>query len=231
MATALRTAEPARSAGARSLAEVLSFDAMRMPTASIKFTSDYLIEALQRYRRQHRGRYFDLTIKLLALVILVPLAIWSFWHGYIAFAVFFMALGVLMFIAHHADYWLVRRSFRKSPFRDEDATLEFTEAGLHARSPKRDIKIQWSAFTKVAHFRDGFLLLQGPWHFNWIPLSSLAAPSEADELEAILRAKIHEHRMVEGGAAPNSRPLLQPRASPEAQSSDSQRTPLSGGGG
>jgi hypothetical protein len=177
-----------------------------MPTASIKFTSDFLIEAFRRYRRQHRGRYVGLAIKLLALVLLAPIAVFMFWQEHVLFGVFFAALGVFMFFAHHVDYWLARRSFRKSPYRDEDMIIEFSDAGFHARSPKQDTRLQWSAFTRVAHFRDGFLLFQGPRFFNWIPVSSLGSPSQAAELAALLRSKIAEHRIVEPCAAPTHGP-------------------------
>ncbi|MBX3734944.1 MAG: YcxB family protein [Verrucomicrobiae bacterium] len=180
-----------------------------MPTASIKFTSDYLIAAFQRYRRQHRGRYVGLAIKLLALALLAPLAFWMFWQEHLVIGGLFAALSVFMFFAHHVDYWLARRSFTKSPYRDEDVLIEFTDAGFHARSPKQDTKLQWSAFTKVAHFRDGFLLFQGPKFFNWIPFSSLGSPSQAAELSAFLRSKISEHKIVEPSAAPNGGPATQ----------------------
>jgi len=177
-----------------------------MPTASIKFTPDFLVEALQRYRRQHRGRYVGLTIKLIALALLAPLSIWMFWQRQILIGIFFVALSVFMFFAHHVDYWLARRAFRGSPYRDEDVTIELTDAGFHARSPKQDTKLQWSAFTRVAHFRDGFLLFQGPKSCNWIPHSSLGSPSQAAELATLLASKITEHRIVEPSAAPNGGP-------------------------
>ena len=173
-----------------------------MPTASVKFTPDFLVEALQRYRRQHRSRYVGLAIKLVALALLAPLAIWMFWQGHVLIGIFFAALGVCMFFAHHVDYWVARRSFRKSPYRDEDVTIQFSEAGVHALSPKQDTNLQWSVFTKVAHFRDGFLLFQGPKSFNWIPLSSLGNASQAAELESLLRSKIPVHNIVDQSAAP-----------------------------
>jgi len=215
----------------RRVAELGPFDEARMPTASIKFTSDFLIAALQRYRRQHRGKYVGLAIKLVALALLAPLAIWMFWHGHVVIALFFAALSIFMFLAHHVDYWFARRSFRKSPYRDEDVTIEFSDAGFHARSPKQDTKLQWSAFTRVSHFRDGFLLFQGPKFCNWIPLSSLSSPSEAAELETLLRSKIQDHRIVEPGAAPNSRLPSQLPSSPETPTPDSWRSSSSGGCG
>jgi len=188
-----------------------------MATASIKFTSEFLIEAFKRYRRQHRGRYVGFAIKLIALVLLSPMAIWMFWQGHVVVGVFFAVFSMFMFFAHHVDYWLARRSFRKSPYRDEDITIELTEAGFHARSPKQDTKLQWSAFTKVAHFKDGVLLFQGPRFFNWIPFSSLSGAAEAAELETLLRSKIQEHRIVEPSAAPNGGPSPQPGSSGVAE--------------
>jgi YcxB-like protein len=178
-----------------------------MPTASIKFTPDFLVEALKRYRLQHRGRYVGLAIKLFALALLTPLAIWMFSRGHILIGILFAALGTFMFFAHHVDYWLARRSFRRSPYRDDDVTIEFTDTGFHARSPKQDTKLQWSAFTRVAHFRDGFLLFQGPKLCNWIPHSALGSTSQAAELATLLASKIAEHRIVEpaGGGEPPPR--------------------------
>jgi len=95
----------------------------------------------------------------------------------------------------------MRRSFKKSPYLDDDVVIEFTDAGFHAHSSKQDTKLQWSAFTKVAHFSDGFLLFQGPKFFNWIPFSSLESPSQAVELATLLRSKITEHKVVEPSTA------------------------------
>jgi hypothetical protein len=168
-----------------------------MPTASIRFTSDFLIETFRRYRRQHRGRYVRFAVKLFAVALLAPLGILMFWQRQVATGVFLAALTIFMFFAHHVDYWLARRSFRKSPYCDEDVVIEFSDTGVHARSPKQDTKLQWSAFTRVAHFKDGFLLFQGSKLVNWIPLSSLDGPSQAAELAALLQSKISEHKVVE----------------------------------
>src|SRR5688572_9933697 len=144
-----------------------------MPTASIKFTSDFLTEAMKRYRRVHRSRYVILAIKLMAVTLLVPLAGWMFWKDQLLVGVFLAALSGFMFVAHRVDYWLACRTFRKSPYRDDELTIEFTDAGFHAYSSKQDMALQWSVFTRMVEFRDGFLLFQGPTFYNWIPLSSL----------------------------------------------------------
>ena len=168
-----------------------------MPTATFKFDSDYLVEARKRYKRQQWSRWLPLPLRLLVVVIFVAAGVWMLRKGDVVFGLFVVSYGAFLALAHHVDYWLARRSFRKSPFRDEVVTIEFAEAGVHSQSSKHDSQVQWSAFTKVAHFRDGVLVFLGPKRFDWIPFSSLSGANDAAELEALLRAKIQEHRIVE----------------------------------
>lgn len=184
-----------------------------MPCASIKCASDYLIAAFQRYRRQHRARHVRLAIKFFAIALLLPVAVWNYLQAKYSDAALGAALSVVVFFAHHVDYWLVRRSLKQSPYRDEDVLIEFNDAGFHARSPKQDTQLQWAAFTMVAHFRDGFLLFQGPRVFNWIPISSLGSASQAAELSALLRSKISDHRIIEPSATANGGPATPPAES------------------
>jgi hypothetical protein len=173
-----------------------------MPIANIHFTSDFLVEAFQRYRRQHRGRSVILAIRLLAFPVLALVALALFWQGDIAEGLYFAAFIVFLFFAHHIDSWLIRRTFRKSPYRDDHLTIEFSEAGFHTHSPIQDTKLQWSVFTRVTHFRDGFLLFQGPKAFNWIPVSSLESATQVAELETLLRSRVQEHRIIQPCVVP-----------------------------
>ena len=184
-----------------------------MPTANIEYTPDFVVAAWRQYRRQHRSRHVGLVIKLMALAVLSPLTLWMFWYGHVLVGLCLAAVSVFAFFTHRVDCWRVRRSAGKSPHCDEHCTIELTDAGLHSRSSKAETKLQWSAFTKVVHFTDGFMLFQGPQLFHWIPLSSLNAPSEAVELETLLRSKVQEHRIIGRVAGPNQRP-----AAPEPQS-------------
>lgn len=165
-----------------------------MVTAEFQFTSDHFVVSLERYRQQHRGRLVGLLVKGLVIAVLAPIVLWMFWRGHLAIGLFLAAFGGFMFVAHHVDFWIARRSLRKSPYCDEVITVEMTEADMHSRSARHEARLQWSAFTKAVHFRDGFLLFQGPKAFNWIPLSALADPSQAVELEALLRSRIAGYR-------------------------------------
>jgi hypothetical protein len=87
-------------------------------------------------------------------------------------------------------------------------TVEFTESGFHALSPKQDVKFQWCVFTKVVHFQDGFLLFRGPRVAHWIPVSSIPDPTQVQELERLLAATVAEHKVVKQVALPGAAPPL-----------------------
>jgi hypothetical protein len=167
-----------------------------MPIASIQYDSDFYIESLKRYRRQHGGRHFGLIVKVLGVLILTPVAVSLFWQGLFLWGLLITALVILAFFSQYIDYWMIRRAFRKSPFRDELVTIEFTEPGFHATSPIQDIKLQWPAFTKVVYFPDGFLLFRGPGTVNWIPFSAIPDMQQTQELENLLRAKVGNHQLI-----------------------------------
>ena len=165
-----------------------------MPTATIKFSPEFLVEAMKRCRAQNRARLVILVIKLVSLAILAPIALWLFLQGYHSTGIGFALVSVFMFYAQHLDFWWAKHSFRKSPYLNDVLAIEFSEGGFHARSPKQDVKLQWSVFTKVVHFKDGFLIFQGPGAANWIPISSLGDSAQAIELEMLLREKVREHK-------------------------------------
>jgi hypothetical protein len=177
-----------------------------MTAASVQFTDDFVVDALRHYRLQHRARRPMIALKVLMTLPLAALAIFGFIHGPFGLGLFFVGLCLLLLFGHHIDLCLARRSLRKWAFRDETVTIDFTDDGFHARSPKQETMLRWSSFTRAVHFRDGFLLFHGPASFHWIPATSLACPSDVSTLERLLRDKIAEHKIVEPCAAPNGGP-------------------------
>jgi hypothetical protein len=75
--------------------------------------------------------------------------------------------------------------------------MEFREDGYHATTAIANTDLSWAAFSKVVHFRDGFLLFQGPHLANWVPVRYLEDPDSLVELEALLRDMIDDHRIIE----------------------------------
>jgi hypothetical protein len=167
-----------------------------MVVAEFKLTENLLTQEFRRYRRQHRGRFVMLAIKVLALLILAPIATLLCSDGYILVGVLFAVLAVFMLFAHWVDHWWARRAFRKSPFRDTHVRIEFREDGFYLRTDKSEGRLDWSLFSRVVRFADGFLLLRKSKGYSWIPLDSLTAPSAASDLEEFLKRKITEYKVV-----------------------------------
>lgn len=180
-----------------------------MTAASVRFTDDFVVDALRHYRLQHRARRPMIALKVLMTLPLAALAIFGFIHGPFGLGLFFVGLCLLLLFGHNIDLWLARRSLRKWAFRDETVIIDFSDEGFHARSPKQETMLRWSSFTRAVHFRDGFMLFHGPASFHWIPATSLAGPSDVSDLERLLRDKIATHKIVEPCAAPNGGPAMQ----------------------
>ena len=178
--------------------------------ASVRFTDDFVVDALRHYRLQHLARRPMIALKVLMMLPLAALAVFGFIHGPFGLGLFFVGLCLLLLFGHYIDLWLARRSLRKWAFRDETVAIDFTDEGFHAKSPKQETMLRWSSFTRTVHFRDGFLLFHGPALFHWIPATSLVGPSGVAALERLLRDKIAEHKIVEPCASPNGGPATQP---------------------
>ena len=203
---------PSRAPVARSSSSVsLAFD--DMTEASVRFTDDFVVEALRHYRLQHRARRPMMMLKAVLTFFLATLGVFAFIHGPLVLGLFFVGLCLLLLFGHHIDFWLARRSLRKWAFRNETVAIKLTDEGFHSSSPKQDTTLRWSSFTRAVHFRDGFLLFHGPASFHWIPVCSLIGSSDIPGLEQLLKAKIAEHRIVEHVASPNGGPAARPGTS------------------
>lgn len=168
-----------------------------MPTVSFQFTANHNLEGFKRYRRQSTWRLFALSVKAVGVVFFGFLCFLVMRGGDVVASLIFGALTVLILVAHHLEYALFRRAFKKSPYIDEVVLIEFTEEGVYIRSPKQNAQLQWSAWTKGIQFREGLLLLQGPQLFSWIPFASLQDLSDADELVELVRSKVSEFKIRE----------------------------------
>jgi hypothetical protein len=176
-----------------------------MIEASIHYSSDYLLEALNRYHQQGAVRFFFAAVKLAGLVVFISQTVLLAQKGFYASALL-AALMVLVFLnLYRGVCWLARWSFQNRPYYDQRLALQLTPEQFYGRSERWEIRLPWTAFQKAVHFRDGFLLFQSPKVFNWIPLAALKNRAQAAELEALLRAKIPVHKIVQPCANSNER--------------------------
>ena len=161
-----------------------------------KFTDEFLLTASLRYRRQLWWRRpFHALKGTLAIVILglgvLCAAFGSRWT-LVAFAAFAGALT----LGWPIDAWVIRRRFRKSPYRNDDIVFSLSEDGAHITGRDSEVRMGWSSFTKVRRFKDGVLLFQGPQFFNWLPDSAAVAPDGPEEAVRVARAHVRDYRDV-----------------------------------
>lgn len=169
-----------------------------MTVAVFKFDEEFLVAAFRHYRRQHRARWVFLVLKLLAILLVAAIGCWALYHEHTLPGVTLLCLSFLLCFVHHVDDWWVRRTVRKSPFLNEVLHVEMDDVSFRVTSPKQDVKLQWTIFTRVVHFPDGFMLFQGPRLINWIPLTALVPPADRAGIETLLRSKIQQHQVIGG---------------------------------
>jgi hypothetical protein len=124
---------------------------------SFRYTPDRLTETLRRYRRQHQrfGNWF----LWLPAVFMAPGGIALICAGEWFWGLWSIAVAVLIPASPWISEWMARRSFQESPFCNEDVIQRFDAGGFYGSTGKSEARLQWSAFTQVVHFPDGFLLL------------------------------------------------------------------------
>lgn len=145
----------------------------------------FLEAGLRRYYRQ-RSNFLSMALKIPVSVLLGVLAILMLVAGRYWFTAFFISLIFLLFFSRRIDYWIMKRRLKKSPFNNSRLQVSLTQEGFHAISDKSDVSLKWSAFTRAVRFRDGFLLLQGPSAFNWLPQSAMIEGS-VEEVDRLLK--------------------------------------------
>jgi uncharacterized protein YhhL (DUF1145 family) len=161
-----------------------------------KFDDQFLIETFKRYRRQHAVRNTWLILKVLCIVIFLILSIVSVFHNDYKLIIFFAAIIILMLYGHKIDYLVLKYRCRKSPYINEQVEITISDEDYRVLSDKFETKSLWSVFTKAVVFSDGFLLMQGPGLFNWLPVKNITQGS-AQELNQLIKNNIKEYKVIE----------------------------------
>jgi hypothetical protein len=166
----------------------------------MRFTEEYLLESLARYRRQLWWRSQYGALRWALAVVLALLVALAFYHRALMPAYvlggFLGALLGMMFLGDPIDAWIARRRFRKSPFHNNDLIFRISQAELHVTGTNEDSHLKWSAYSKARRFSDGLLLFQGPHLFNWLPDSAAVDAISIEQAQAIARAQVKDYRDV-----------------------------------
>ena len=101
-----------------------------------------------------------------------------------------------MLYGHKIDYLVLKYRCRKSPHINEQVEITLTDEGYHVLSNKFETKALWSVFTKTVVFRDGFLLVEGPGLFHWLPLKNITRGT-VQELNQLIKNNINEYKVIE----------------------------------
>lgn len=152
----------------------------------------YYVEGFKRYRSSFSKvfRYSAIVIKVLGLLLLSFGAWVSFNNAdYLIGAVCIAAVLVIIF-STKIDHYILRRNIKKSPYRNDDLVLTFTGDGLHTKSEMIDMKLSWSAFTKVKAVKGGFLLFQGPKFYNWLPDENISDETQLTSVKELLEKNV-----------------------------------------
>ncbi len=152
-------------------------------TARFIFTQDHFMETLNRIRSQSRlrrawlwFRYIPVTFFMLGalMILFAPLVSSpidrapSFLMSLSMFA-FLLALSVLCYVPHKFDDFLLKRQFKKSPFRDAEYEFTISQEGFAAVSDVDKSVTKWPVFSGVVVFDDGLLLCRVGNAANWLP--------------------------------------------------------------
>lgn len=158
-----------------------------------EFNEAFFIEMFDRYRRTTGSPRLMLVLRVAFTPLLLGCAVLAAVKGRPVIALYVGVFGLVLLFSSKLDEWLLRRGFRKSPFRNEPMRVELADEGLHAAGNVSSASLKWPAFTCVRRFPDGFLLFHGPRLFRWLPMCYLKSGS-VEEIDKLLRAKISDYR-------------------------------------
>ncbi|GHA13934.1 hypothetical protein GCM10008090_24640 [Arenicella chitinivorans] len=150
----------------------------------------YYVEGFKRYRKTKPLRHVFLLIKLLGLT-LFSFLIWVLISEKVfSFAAIIFAMCLIIVFSYKIDHLVIKRNVRNSPYGNEDAVLTFSEHGLYSKSDKAEVKLGWDVFTKAIRVKDGFLLFQGPKHYNWLPDNKLTNHAQLDQIRELFEKNV-----------------------------------------
>lgn len=169
-----------------------------MPTFEVTNSETFLIEMFRRYRHSRRSsRYIAILKVFLALCLVAVFAVFILstilFRAPVAIILIPMIFLWLLRYSHLIDEWLIIRRFRKSPFYNEHYQAVLSPDGFTATGNLSTVQYNWAVFTEAHRMEDGFLLLQGPRVFSWLPMSALVAGTP-DEVDKLIRNNIANYK-------------------------------------
>src|SRR5690606_14902439 len=98
-----------------------------MLEAALIYDEQHLFTALDRVRRQTRGRMFFTGVKIVCALVLGAMAGLLLWERHILPGLILLVPQPFLIFAHRLDRPSIRRGFRKSPFYHAPVRYRFSE--------------------------------------------------------------------------------------------------------
>ncbi|MEM1293997.1 MAG: YcxB family protein [Verrucomicrobiota bacterium] len=162
-----------------------------MPKFEFTFTEEHFLTIFQKRAQISKQA---LVFKILRILLLVPLAFLFYatlQTGETILMVVIILIALLLLFSKVIERWMLIQSFRNSPFRNEQISIQLTDEGYIGEGTVGSTKLGWTAFTKAVRFEDGLLLFQGPGLNNWLPFSTLVEGSP-DDVAGFVQSKVSD---------------------------------------
>lgn len=149
---------------------------------------------MQHYQRTRIRRGVSLTLKILAVVLLVFVglvtAAWlllpstsspPFWP------LFVLALfSVYCLIFARINRWSWARGFSKRPDANLEIEWQFTGDQITMRTDLGTTTVSWKSFFKVVETPEGFLFFPLKKLFHWLPFTAFESPECIDKIRRLI---------------------------------------------
>jgi hypothetical protein len=159
----------------------------------------YVIDFASRYRRQRRAYPWFTVVRVVCiaglvalLAVIVVLAVRQpnrEWLALLSLSLVPLFFIVLLLLGPRLDFALLKRGIRKSPFFGCEVQIAVSDAGVSVDTPKSQLSLSWSAYTRAKRLATGFILFSGPSPAHWLPDRALVAGTVGD-VERLLTAKL-----------------------------------------
>src|SRR5262245_26506461 len=166
---------------------------------------EFYVTAYERYRRQHwcyRWLRPASFLALLALVALISVSKGVPAEGLYIGVFILLVLGAASIFSASLDRAVSRRRIRKIPTLNDDWIIRLSDDGMSSSGRRGEGRLDWSCFSTVRRFADGFLLFQGPQLFHWFPDGARTQPALPSEVDDLVRRHVPDYRDVGRRTAP-----------------------------
>jgi len=95
-----------------------------------------------------------------------------------------------------AYYFIIRRSIRGSPWRDQDVAYVLDQTGYSFEAPSIRSRVEWPRVTSAREVSAGFIFFMGRRKriYIWLPKHGFSSPEDIDRCCALIREQIKDFR-------------------------------------